>query len=204
MKTNIVIIDDFLDDPYTMRLNALNANYPEPTEHTYPGKNSDKSYFTEEMLEKVQNRWGDYLIPAEGSSCGYFRISLESDTFEQNIHIDPGWDVGGVLYLNTPNQCRPESGTHFYYHNRLGIERAPATPEEGKYLGFTNYEEIRKNIIYGDGLDKTLWTRYASSPMKYNRLVLFDPLLWHSHGDNFGDCMDNGRLVMLFFFTKQK
>ena len=204
MKTNIVIIDDFLDDPYEMRLNALNANYPEPDSHTYPGKNSDKSYFSQEMLEKIKNRWGDYLIPAEGSSCGYFRISLATDTFEQNIHIDPGWDVGGVLYLNTPNQCRPESGTHFYYHNRLGIERAPSTPEEGKYLGFTNYEEIRKNIIYGDGLDKTLWTRYASSPMKYNRLVLFDPLLWHSHGDNFGDCMDNGRLVMLFFFSKQK
>jgi len=204
MKTNIVIIDDFLDDPYQMRLNALNSHYPEPEEHTYPGKNSDKSYFTEEMLEKVQNRWGDYLIPAEGSSCGFFRISLESDAFEQNIHIDPGWDVGGVLYLNTPNQCRPESGTHFYYHNRLGIERAPATSEEGKYLGFTNYEELRRNVIYGDGLDKSLWTRYASSPMKYNRLVLFDPLLWHSHGDNFGDCMDNGRLVMLFFFTKQK
>ena len=204
MKTNIVIIDDFLDDPYEMRLNALNATYPEPESHTYPGKNSDKSYFTQEMLEKIQNRWGDYLTPAEGSSCGYFRISLASDTFEQNIHIDPGWDVGGVLYLNTPNQCRPESGTHFYYHNRLGIERAPANPEEGKFLGFTQYEEIRKNIIYGDGLDKSLWTRYASSPMKYNRLVLFDPLLWHSHGDNFGDCLDNGRLVMLFFFTRQK
>ena len=204
MKTNIVIIDDFLDDPYQMRLNALNANYPTPESHTFPGKNSDKSYFTEEMLEKVQNRWGDYLIPAEGSSCGYFRISLEKDMFEQNIHIDPGWDVGGVLYLNTPNQCRPESGTHFYYHNILGIERAPATQEEGKYLGFTNYEELRKNVIYGDGLNKSLWTRYASSPMKYNRLVLFDPLLWHSHGDNFGDCLDNGRLVMLFFFTKQK
>ena len=204
MKTNIVIIDDFLDDPYEMRLNALNANYPEPDSHTYPGKNSDKSYFSQEMLEKVQNRWGDYLMPAEGSSCGFFRISLEKDMFEQNIHIDPGWDVGGVLYLNTPNQCRPESGTHFYYHNRLGIERVPATPEEGKYLGFTNFEEVRENVVYGDGLDKSLWTRYASSPMKYNRLVLFDPLLWHSHGDNFGDCLDNGRLVMLFFFTKQK
>ena len=204
MKSSIVIVDDFLDEPYEMRKIALNANYPEATEHTYPGRNSDQSYFTDEMLDKIQNRWGDYLIPAESSSCGYFRISLEQDTFEQDIHIDPGWDVGGVLYLNTPNQCRPDAGTHFYYHNRLGIERVPVTPEEGKYLGFTNYEEIRKNVIYGDGLDKTLWTRYAMCPMKYNRLVLFDPTLWHSHGYNFGDSLENGRLVMLFFFTKQK
>ena len=204
MKTNIVIVDDFLDDPYKMRMNALTANYPIPESHTYPGKNSDKSYLTEDMLEKIQNRWGDYLVPAAGSSCGFFRSSVENDTFEQNIHIDPGWDVGGVLYLNTPNQCRPESGTHFYSHNILNIERAPATPEEGKYLGFTNYEEIRNGIILGDGLDKSLWTRYASSPMKYNRLVLFDPLLWHSHGNSFGNCLENSRLVMVFFFTKSK
>ena len=97
MKTNIVIVDDFLDDPYQMRRNALTANYPIPESHTYPGKNSDKSYLTEDMLEKIQNRWGDYLVPAVGSSCGFFRSSVENDTFEQNIHIDPGWDVGGVL-----------------------------------------------------------------------------------------------------------
>ena len=53
MKTNIVIVDDFLDDPYQMRMNALTANYPIPESHTYPGKNSDKSYLTEDMLEVV-------------------------------------------------------------------------------------------------------------------------------------------------------
>jgi hypothetical protein len=204
MKTNIVIVDDFLDNPWEMRQHALNANYPEPKNHTYPGRNSDRSYLTEDMLENIQNRLGDYLVPAEGSSCGFFRISLESDSFEQYIHIDPGWDYGGVLYLNTPNQCIPESGTSFWMHNRLQSERAPANPTEGKIQGFTNYEEIRKEIIYGDGLKPELWTRYALAPMKYNRLVLFDPLLWHSHGHNFGDSLDNGRLVMLFFFTKKQ
>lgn len=204
MKTNITIIDDFLDDPFEIRKLALSANYPEPKEHTYPGRNSDKSYLTQEMMDKIQNRIGDYLIPAEGSSCGYFRISLESDTYEQYIHIDSGWDLGGVLYLNLPNQCEFESGTSFWSHKRLGTERAPASIEEGKFQGFTSYEEVRQGIIYGDGLDPSLWNRYAIAPMKYNRLVLFDPLLWHSHGYNFGKTIENGRLVMLFFFTKDK
>ena len=204
MRSNIIIVDDFLEDPWAMRLAALKANYPEPGEKTYPGRNSDRSYLTDDILEKIQNRCGNYLTPAPGASCGFFRISLANDDFEQFIHIDPGWDLGGVLYLNTPNQCIPEAGTSFWMHRRLGTERAPANPEEGRIQGFTNYQEVRKEIIYGDGLKPELWERYAYAPMKYNRLVLFDPLLWHSHGMNFGDTIDNGRLVMLFFFIFDK
>lgn len=201
MRTNIIIVDDFLDDPWAMRQTALSANYPEPGDKTYPGRNSDRSYLTEDIIERVQNRCGNYIVPAEGTSCGVFRTSLESDTFEQYIHVDPGFDIGGVLYLNTPNQCVSSAGTSFWYHRRLGIERVPDSPEAGRRLGFTCYDEIRKELIYGDGLNPELWERYAYAPMKYNRLVLFDPALWHSHGSNFGDNIHNGRLVMLFFFN---
>ena len=41
-------------------------------------------------------------------------------------------------------------------------------------------------------------------PMRYNRLVIFRTHLWHSHNVNFGDCMENGRLVQLFFFNPDK
>jgi hypothetical protein len=201
LKSSIIIVDDFLDDPWAMRQAALRAAYPNPEQKTYPGRNSDRSYMTEEILEKIQNRSGEYLTPAEGSSCGFFRTSWADDDFEQFIHIDPGWDLGGVLYLNTPNQCVPDSGTSFWMHKRLGTERAPANPEQGRMQGFTNYDEIRQEIIYHDGLNPDLWERYAYAPMRYNRLVLFDPLLWHSHGSNFGNCLQNSRLVMLFFFT---
>ena len=39
------------------------------------------------------------------------------------------------------------------------------------------------------------------SPMKYNRIVIFRTDLWHSHNYNFGDNLENGRLVQLFFFN---
>ena len=35
---------------------------------------------------------------------------------------------------------------------------------------------------------------------KYNRLVMFNPAMWHSNGDWFGNTYDNSRLVQLFFF----
>ena len=37
--------------------------------------------------------------------------------------------------------------------------------------------------------------------MKYNRIVIFRTDLWHSHNYNFGDNLENGRLVQLFFFN---
>jgi hypothetical protein len=35
--------------------------------------------------------------------------------------------------------------------------------------------------------------------MRFNRLVLFRPLLWHSAGDGFGRSIEDGRLAQLLF-----
>lgn len=201
MKHNIVIVDDFFDNPYEVRKIALNMQYPKPTMHTYPGKNSHDRYYTEEIHTKMKILTGNpNLRPAEDSSCGMFRLSLEKDTFEQDIHVDDCFDWGGVLFLNLPTQTIPESGTSFWRHNKLNMERMPKTAEEGGVYGFKSSIEIRESIVYGDGLDRSKWTMWASAPMKYNRLVLFDSSLWHSHGTNFGTDLNNGRLVQLFFF----
>ena len=39
-------------------------------------------------------------------------------------------------------------------------------------------------------------------PMRYNRLVLLRPWLWHTAGPGFGDNLENGRLVYLMFFVR--
>jgi len=38
--------------------------------------------------------------------------------------------------------------------------------------------------------------------MRFNRLVLLRPWLWHTSGPGFGDSIENGRLVYLMFFFK--
>ena len=209
LEKNIIVIDDFHPNPELVRQFALSREYPAPKNHTYPGRNSMRShegvYYDEEMHAKIELAVGRKLVPQDpattGGDCGYFRISLAADAFEQDIHVDPGSDWGGVLFLNVGSQCDPEAGTSFWRHKKMGSERVPRTPEEGRVFDYGSYEEIRKNIIYGDGLDRSLWDRYCFVPMKYNRLVLFDPYLWHSHGDNFGDTLENGRLVQLFFYS---
>ena len=49
-------------------------------------------------------------------------------------------------------------------------------------------------------MDESKWIETDNVGFKYNRLVMFNPFLWHSNGDWFGDTYDNCRLVQLFFF----
>jgi len=205
---NIVVVDNFYDQPNLVRKFALNCEYPTPQGHTYPGRNTtrdkDGIYYSEEIHSRVEAALGKKVVPQNptttGADCGYFRVSLAEDTFEQYIHVDPNSDWAGVLFLNTAEQCVPEAGTCFWRHKKLGLEHVPMNPAQGREIGYGDYEEIRTGLIYADGLDKSKWDRYCYVPMKYNRLVLFSPYLWHSHGDNFGDCINNGRLVQLFFY----
>ena len=204
MRQSLIIIDNFYGNPFEVRKIALEAKYPKPAAHTYPGKNSESAYYTQEVHEKIKLLTGEPNIrPTKNSGCGYFRISLESDSHEQDIHIDPDSAWGGVLYLNLPHQLQEDSGTKFWRHKKLNIDRCPDSPEKGAQLGYTNYQEIYESLIYEDGNDRSKWEQWASAPMKYNRLVLFDPKLWHSHGSNFGTDINNGRLVQLFFLENE-
>jgi hypothetical protein len=200
MKTNIIVIDDFHSNPDEVRQFALNQEYPEPyDEYTYPGKNTEVGYYPEELHQKFENILQSKLTPSKPN--GYFRLSLETDTFRQDVHVDPCWEWGAVCYLNTPEQAIDEGGTSFWIHNKTQMEFCPTNQPEANHFGYSVPKEAWWTTIYGEGLDRSKWTRYFLSPMKYNRLVIFNTRLWHSHNYNFGTTLENGRLVQLFFFN---
>jgi hypothetical protein len=200
MKRNIIIIDDFYSNPDEIRQIALNLKYPNPPgEYTYPGKNSEGNYYPKEIHTKFETILNRKLIPAEPN--GYFRLSLEQDNFKQDIHVDPVWEFGAVCYLNLPEQSIDEGGTSFWVHKKTKLEKCPDNNEEAKSYGFSNAREAWWTTVYGEGLDRNNWDRYLLSPMKYNRIVIFRTNLWHSHNYNFGNTLENGRLVQLFFFN---
>lgn len=202
MKQNIIVIDDFYSNPDEVRNFALRQEYPEPEgEYTYPGKNSDTAYYNEEINETFEKIVNHKLHPADKN--GYFRLSLEKDTHKQDIHVDPAWEWGAVIYLSDPKDCVDEGGTSFWRHNTLRMEMCPKTDEEARFYGFPSYKEAWWTTVYGDGQDRSKWTRYFLCPMRYNRMVLFRTYLWHSHNYNFGTNLENGRLVQLFFFQEK-
>lgn len=200
MRRNIIVIDDFYSNPDEIREFALNESYPEPTDgYTYPGKNSEGGYYPESLHQKFESILNRKLTPAQPN--GYFRLSLETDTYRQDVHVDPVWEFGAVCYLNPPERVIDEGGTSFWVHNKTHTETCPRTDDEAKHLGYSSAKEAWWTTVYGEGLDRSKWTRYLLSPMKYNRIVIFKTNLWHSHNYNFGTNLQNGRLVQLFFFN---
>lgn len=203
MKQNIIVVDDFYSNPQEVRNFALTTEYPKPEDnYTYPGSNSNGSYYSQDIHKSFETIAKEPLIPADKN--GYFRISLKTDSHKQDVHVDPSWEWGAVIYMSAPEDCVDEGGTSFWKHNTLNMENCPKTDEEAQFYGYPTYKECWLSTVYGDGLNRSNWTRYFLCPMRYNRLVLFRTHLWHSHNFNFGTTLQNGRLVQLFFFNPVK
>ncbi len=95
---------------------------------------------------------------------------------------------------------RHEAGTEFFRHKRLGTDRAAIYAHEMAAIGAKTYREAAEPIIAADSADLTKWEHVMTVPMRFNRLILLRPWLWHAAGRSFGDSLANGRLVQLFFF----
>jgi hypothetical protein len=56
-------------------------------------------------------------------------------------------------------------------------------------------------VILPDTNDPNKWELTRHVEMKFNRLVLFRPWLWHLADDGFGDSVANGRLIYLMSYN---
>lgn len=199
MVPHVFVIDDFLSDPHAVRRQALTLNYSVPGR--FPGLNS---------VEKLRLQGLEQIVSAlvhepvrapwtrdfSHASC---RLALASDDQPGRIHIDQShWS--GILYLSRPEDCR--GGTEFYRHIPTGTDRVPMTPEGLKSLGYASYDEMKRDILDKDALDRSKWEMTYSVPMRFNRLILLQPHYWHTSGPGFGDSVENGRLIFLMFFMR--
>ena len=132
-------------------------------------------------------------------SHGSCRIALAKDDRLGRIHIDQShWS--GILFLSRPEDC--QGGTEFYRHLPTGTDHVPLTPEALKDAGFSSYDELKREILEKDALDRSKWELTMTVPMRFNRLVLLQSQYWHTSGPAFGDTLENGRLVYLLFFLR--
>ena len=206
MRRSIIIVDDFHENPKEVRDYAISATYTKKEDNTFPGENTTTGFQEDLLKSKIESILQRPIKPS--NPFGYFRYSWETSDAEnsklQKVHVDNGWEFGGVCYLSTPEQLKdnPDSGTLFARHKGLKIDATPRTKEEAELFGYSHYDELRESIIYGDGLDLNKWETYARIPPKFNRLVLFRSWMYHSHFINFGiKDPAQSRLVQLFFFN---
>lgn len=198
MVPAVYIIDDFLSDPETVRAQALRLQYTRVGH--YPGHDSIERLAIGGLDEAVsaimrQRFRACSTQETAHSSC---RLTLASDDKIPGVHVDPS-NLSGILYLSRPQDCR--GGTEFFRHIRTNTDRVPMTKAELSSLGYASYQELHRDIVLKEGLDRSKWEQTMSVPMRFNRLVLLQPQYWHTSGPGFGDNVENGRLVYLMFFT---
>jgi hypothetical protein len=115
------------------------------------------------------------------------------------VHIDPShWS--GILYLSLPEHCR--GGTDFYRHLPSRLDHAPYEPAHLQAAGLSDMSEVGEKLLLADTNDPDKWEHVMNLPMRFNRLALFRPWLYHNAGPGFGDSFDNGRLIYPLFFDR--
>ena len=198
MPTSMIIVDDFLDNALALREAALRLTYP-PQSGTFPGRNSVERIDIEGLAQQCSRLVGEPLhaMPPPQAHAKS-RITLAADKGKAKVHVDAAhWS--GILYLSRPEDCR--GGTEFFRHLPTNTDRAPYSDAEAAALGFASAKGMVDEILGRDGLDDSKWELTQRVPMRFNRLLLLRPWLWHTAGENFGDSLENGRLVYLMFFA---
>ncbi|MGO1001995.1 DUF6445 family protein [Lysobacter sp. CA196] len=197
MPTSLIVVDDFFEHANGLRDAALRLTYPDQ-QGAFPGRNSLERIELDGLAPYVSSIVGERLkaISPLGSHAK-FRVTLGSDLGRGKVHVDPGY-WSGVLYLSRPEDCR--GGTDFFRHRRTNTDRRPMNERELAELGYSSIDEAHQDIIERDGLDDSCWETTMTVPMRFNRLILLRPWLWHTAGAGFGDSLQNGRLVYLMFF----
>ncbi len=203
MPLSFLIVDDFLENAAELRALALTLDYPAPpaAETYYPGRNSANRVVVEAVDQAVGKLLGERLKPSLGNAHGRFRVALAGDEGRGGVHVDK-CDWSGVLYLSRPEDCR--GGTTFFRHKATGTERAPITRDELAAAGLGSNAELWDRLIIPDTNRSERWEAVMTAPMRFNRLILFKPWLWHNAGPSFGDRLETCRLVYLLFYDLER
>ena len=192
MDASLTIIDDFYNDPDSVRDIALSCNYhSEKVSKGYPNGNApwsgtmSKDAYSPSWVDTVVSKHlNKNLRQMRQLDSGHFRISKETNVvgmFDNLLHFDRQEDIyyAGVLYLSKDQHMTP--GTLFYRHKETG-EKA----------------SINNLIDSKDFNDLTKWDIHTTSNVVYNRLLIYPASQYHGPGPCFGNDDNTARIVQLF------
>jgi len=202
---SLLIVDDFLKDPWAARRAALGLDYDPAKQHgNFPGLNSSTALDTGAINAAVSRLLGITLGPAPGTQHGHCRLTPKGAKGRSGVHIDPA-AYSGILYLSRPEDCaRPDAGgTDFFRHRRTGLEAVPQDPARIAASGYGDINALVEDVVNKDTTLPAKWERTLRIPARFNRLLLFSPWQFHNAAPGFGTPPEDSRLVMLLFFGPQ-
>lgn len=198
MPTSLIIVDDFLEEPENFRQAAISLDYPD-LKGEFPGRNSAQRIDLPGLPQHISSLVGENLKPIDPlESHGKCRLTLASDPRLGAVHVDRAqWS--GILYLSREEDAR--GGTDFFRHKKTGLDQVPINDREAERLGYPSSRAVMEQTAFADGKKRSAWEKTMSVPMRFNRLILLRPWMFHSSGSGFGSGPIDGRLIYVMFFT---
>lgn len=192
MNLGLIIIDDFYDDPDSIRELALSYEYAQDGfsegykfgNAPWAGKMSVNTHNPRWIDAKVSRILGKNLCQMRNMDSGKFRLSPEGTVSKNVCHVDSIQKnyYAGVLYLN---KDIVQPGTIFYTHKDTGMDRAIDSTQVINLLKHKDDQNLNK------------WDINMVSYVTYNRLIVYPANKFHSPGPSFGTGNDS-RLVQIF------
>ena len=182
---SFLVVDDFYEDPDSVREFALKCNFKEHKE-SHKGKRTEEFYRFDGLKERFEQLIGTKIKGWEKyptNACFQYCVAGDQVVYHKDLQR-----FAGVLYL-TPN-APIQSGTALYrstYNHKMRSDNSDHNEVfAGGFLDPTRFEEVDKvgNV--------------------YNRLILFDSQMTHSGLNYFGTDKNNSRLFQLFFFDLEE
>lgn len=178
----IIVVDDFLDDPDAVRRLALRQPFVKM--HSAGVRTEQQFLHIAPFRERFEELLGRTLLDWDNNANGRFQCCLAADAIP--YHSD-SQSRAGVLFL-TPD-APIEAGLSFF-RGRQGGQRRRVNDARLMELTFGGGAEF----------DRDRWEEVDRVGNVYNRLVLFDALFAHGASAYFGTSLEDGRLFQNFFF----
>lgn len=191
------VVDNFLEDPDTYRAKALVSEF-------YTIKGPDGGVYrnismrpTTEHKEIIERALGKKIE----QDYTFLRHAKYGTPLNHLIHADSGLSAYAcVLYLNPNDQIPEGSGTAFYEHKTLKMERVHDAAEikaKGKS------PKRAWDILESSWGNVDAWRETGRVEMRYNRAVIFPTVWFHSRLplDAFGNTIEDCRLIFVSFFN---
>ena len=193
---NLIVIDNFYENPDKIREYALSLNYQPPENHGAVGYRCESGRKVQEGTKELFEKLLHATIPG-GNKKGSWDYSTNGcfqwcNAKTSIVYHSDEQQYAAIVYL-TPN-APPNTGTSFFRHKKYKLRNNEVFSKSDWYQSDLNYKEPH--------LDKTQWETVDSIGNVYNRLVIFNAQYIHGVTEYFGEDINNSRLFQLFFFNK--
>ena len=192
MRTDLIVVDGYFEDPSLVRREALEMNFFADTNY-YQGqrtrarpRDEDLKNF-ERLLQKRITKW-DYPVN------GAFQFTTAEDRLVYHVDTQQ-W--AGIVFL-TPEAPGLLRNLFLSIEDLSELADGPGNRTPGALRGRRLDGSL--HIFAGGYFDSTRFEEVDRVGNVYNRLVLWNAKLIHAASRYFGSDLASGRLFQIFFF----